>query len=230
MSAYNVAQGVYGHEAVNELLAYRIAAELSIPVPETKLIKALVCIDNTEFETYIAVSESFKSECETRMSYENFYKSVRLKNESAMSVAIRFGWEATVQQMVLFDFLIFNRDRHGANLEVLENNGIRRLSPLFDNGLSLAVSCHTDAELDAFDVTADNMVNNFIGSRSLYENIKDIPASAIICRPRSDFYNRLFSGLNDVLSAKHRDVIWELFSKRWEYILQHILEKQYQQV
>lgn len=224
MSAYNSSQGVYGHEAINELLAYRISAELNIQAPETRLIKALVFVDDTEFETFVSVAKSYKSAGETRMPFENFYKSVREAGESALSVALRFGWEAQVYRMFLFDFLIFNRDRHGANIEVLETDGKRRLSPFFDNGVSLCVSCHTDSELDAFDVMADRQVNNFIGSRSLFENLKTISAEAITCKPRDDFHDRLFDGLSGVISAKHMDVIWEMFSKRWRYVLETICD------
>jgi hypothetical protein len=218
MSAYNAAQGVFGHEAVNELLAYRVASELGVPVPETELVKALVRVDNMEFETYLAVSKSFQPADGTRVSFENFYKSVRTGSETALSVAFRYGWETQIQQMFVFDFLIFNRDRHGANLEVLENGGEKRLSPLFDNGLSFAVSCHTDAELSAFDVTADKLVNNFIGSRSLYENIGGIHRPDLIGRPGKGFRDRLLEGLADVLSAKHMEVVWELLCKRWAYV------------
>ena len=224
MSAYNVSQGIYGHEAVNELLAYRIAKELCIPVPETTLSKALVSIDNEDIETHIAITKSFKRTHETRMSFENFYKSVRYKGESAESVAIRHGWTPLLQLMYLFDFLIINRDRHGANLEVLDDCGKKRLSPFFDNGLSLAVSCSTATELDAFDVMADRQVNNFIGSRSLYENLKGIPADIQINKPGNDFRERLLEGLTGVISERHMDVIWDIFIKRWRYVSSHILD------
>ena len=224
LSSYNAAQGIYGHETINELLAYRVAAELGFPVPETELTKALVCIDGTEYETYVALSATYKLPEETRMSFENFYKSVRADNESAFSVAVRFGWEKQVYQMFLFDFLVFNRDRHGANLEVLDRYGVRRLSPLFDNGLSFAVSCYTDAELDKFDIHADRQVNNFIGSRSLYENIASMPSYISMNNPRPDFHDRLLAGLHNILSAKHKEVIWDLFSSRWAYVRRHILD------
>jgi hypothetical protein len=202
----------------NELITYRVALELGINVPKTELVKSLVRIDGTEFETYTAVSETYKSENDTRVSYEDFYKSARETGESALAVAKRFGWETQVYTMFLFDFIIFNRDRHGANLEVLEADGQRRLSPLFDNGLSLAVSCHTDAELTAFDVMADRQVNNFIGTRSLRENLDSITIPLMIKGLREDARARLFAGLSEVLTPLHLDVIWNLLWGRWQYV------------
>ena len=217
MSAYNASQGVYGHEAINELIAFRVAAELDVPVPDTCLANALVRVDGVEFTTYVAVSRSYKMPEDTRTSYEDFYTAKRAAGESALSVARRFGWSARVEQMFLFDFLIYCRDRHGANLEVLENNGIRRLSPLFDNGLSLTCSCATDAELAAFDVMADRHVNNFIGARSLYQNLDLIDAPVQVGEFVMEARSRIFAGLDDLLSDKRKDTIWDLLWGRWLY-------------
>lgn len=48
--------------------------------------------------------------------------------------------------MIAIDYLILNRDRHGANIEILRNARARilRIAPLFDHGLSLLYSCISD--------------------------------------------------------------------------------------
>jgi len=53
--------------------------------------------------------------------------------------------------------LILNRDRHGANIEVLRNSRKKtfRMAPLFDHGLSLLCCCMNDCQVDAFDVMED---------------------------------------------------------------------------
>ena len=216
-SAYNSAQGIYGHEAVNEYIAYKAAGELGISVPLTSLVRALVRIDGEEYETHVAVSKTFKSIQDTRVAFEDFYKANRESGESALSVAIRFGWQEDVYRMFLFDFLIFNRDRHGANLEVLEADNNKRLSPLFDNGLSFAVSCPTDNDLAVFDVMADKPVNNFIGTRSLYENLKLITGPVQIKELLECARKRIFTGLDGILSELHRDTIWKILWERWKY-------------
>ncbi|MDR0468855.1 MAG: hypothetical protein LBH09_02665 [Peptococcaceae bacterium] len=217
MSAYNASQGVYSHEAINELIAYRVAVELGIPVPETYLVNALVSVDDTEFRTQVAVSKTFKMPNDTRAAYEDFYTAKREVGETALSVALRFGWADRVYQMFLFDFLIFSRDRHGANLEVLENNEKRRLSPLFDNGLSLTCTCSTDSELSVFDVMADRKVNNFIGTRSLYQNLELIKAPVPVQEFSAEAKSRIFYGMDTLLTDLRKDTIWALLWGRWLY-------------
>ena len=54
-----------------------------------------------------------------------------------MKVCRAHGWEGQIKQMMLVDYLIANRDRHGSNIEViLSPDGSARLAPIFDNGLS----------------------------------------------------------------------------------------------
>ena len=59
--------------------------------------------------------------------------------------------------MLTIDYLILNRDRHGANIEILQNpkKHTIRPAPLFDHGLSLVFSCRTESELKKFDVMGD---------------------------------------------------------------------------
>lgn len=77
---------------------------------------------------------------------------------------------------MLADCLIANRDRHGANIEVLRSReGGVRLAPLFDNGVSSVFSCYGDERrVREFDPLADVWANNFIGTRSLQENLGEI--------------------------------------------------------
>ena len=72
------------------------------------------------------------------------------------------GWEDYVYQMLIVDYLILNRDRHGANIEVLRNSRKKtvRLAPLFDQGLSLLRSCPDATAAAGFDVMADKPCNN----------------------------------------------------------------------
>lgn len=49
--------------------------------------------------------------------------------------------------MFIVDYLICNRDRHGANIEVLlDEKEEPRIEPLFDQGLLLLFSCYNDLE------------------------------------------------------------------------------------
>ena len=75
--------------------------------------------------------------------------------------------------MILVDFLILNRDRHGANIEIIMGkNGTERMAPLFDHGLSFMFNCSAEAEIEMFDVLEDKPVQSFIGSKSTKSNLK----------------------------------------------------------
>ena len=57
-----------------------------------------------------------------------------------------------VNEMFVIDYLVLNRDRHGANIEILRDLKTKtvRPAPLFDHGLSLVCRCHTSEELNFF--------------------------------------------------------------------------------
>ena len=137
------------------------------------LIHALISVDGKDIDTYITRSENFKAPDERKQALETFYDLHKLADESPLDFMLRMGWERYVYQLILTDYLILNRDRHGANIEVLiKPDGETRLSPLFDNGCSLLFSCYNDRdEIRAFDVMKDRPVNNFIGSRSTEYNL-----------------------------------------------------------
>ena len=121
--------------------------------------------------------------------------------------------------MLVVDFLILNRDRHGANIEVLRNSRKKtiHLAPLFDHGLSLLFSCADDAAAEAYDVMADKRVNNYIGSGSTWENLKLIPKDKLPKLTSLTEHNRvvLMNGLEGILSQTLQDRIWEMIWKRW---------------
>jgi hypothetical protein len=81
------------------------------------------------------------------VAFEDFYVDNRLSDkESPLDLCKRFGWADYIYKLFVFDYLIINRDRHGANLEVMKN-GDKILSPYFDNGLSFACSCMDEKQL-----------------------------------------------------------------------------------
>ena len=121
--------------------------------------------------------------------------------------------------MIVVDYLILNRDRHGANIEVLRNSRKKtlHLAPLFDHGLSLLCRCMNDSQVDAFDVMEDKLCNNFIGSRSTWENLKLIPKDKIpalnpLCESDRAI---IMEGLDGIISEALQDKIWEMIWKRW---------------
>lgn len=221
LSNYDAFKGIIGHECINEIIADRLLSILGIEHLPYKLIHADILIDEKVYETYLCASEDFKEQRESKIALDAYYQAERREGESPLSFCIRCGWEEYIYQMLVVDFLILNRDRHGANIEVLRNSSRKtvRLAPLFDHGLSLVFHCKSEEDIKKYDVLEDRPIQCFVGSRSAQENLNLIPEGKI---PRLHSLQEtdeavLFEGLEDILPDAWRHKIWEMIRKRWCY-------------
>jgi len=219
LSCYDSYRGIYGHECVNELIAARLMELLGVPHVRYTLVHARIVVDGTEHITWLARSKSFRKTGESKMAFDIFFDLMHEKGESQLKLCERFGWLADVQRIMLVDYLIANRDRHGANIEVLQSHdGSLRLAPLFDSGVSLVFSCYGDKEcVRDFDPLKDVRANNFIGTRSLTENLRFVPADIAIGRLDENSREQLLAGLDGVLPQAHLDAIWNIIWQRWQH-------------
>ena len=218
LSNYDSYRGVFGHECVNELLASRLLRALGFPHVEYRLIHAVVHIDGEDIETWLCSSKSFRPEHTQTLHLDTFYDLYRREGESPLDFCERYGWGTYAKQVMLTDYLIINRDRHGANIEVIKwEDGHFTPAPLFDNGLSFVWSCFDDEnEIAAFDPLFNKPVNNYLGSRFLQDNLQFVPKNLA----KNPFgvltKEKLFAGLDDVVSEVFRDKIWEILTARWD--------------
>ena len=219
LSNYDGIRGVIGHESVNELIVDRLLTILGVEHLHYQLIHADILIDGKVQETYVCASENFRESGEDKQAIDVCYESERLDGESPLDFCLRMGWGDYIRQMLVVDFLILNRDRHGANIEVLRNKKKKtvRLAPLFDHGLSLLCRCETEDAIEQFDVMADQQVQCFVGSRSAQENLKLIPADRMpkLNSLKESDREVLLEGLDGVISDKLQDKIWDMIWKRW---------------
>ena len=219
LSNFDKMAGVVGHECVNEIIVDRLLDILGIPHLHYELIHADVVIDGKVQEVYLCASEDFKQRSESKLALDAYWEAEHTENESALDFCIRNGWEEYVYQMLVVDFLILNRDRHGANIEVLRNSRKKtiHLAPLFDHGLSLLFSCRDDATVASYDVMDDKRVNNYIGSGSTWENLKLIPKDKFPQLNKLEETDRaiLMKELDGIISQALQDKIWEMIWKRW---------------
>ena len=220
LSNYDAWKGIIGHECVNEIIVDRLLSILGISHLPYQLIHAKILIDQKEYETWLCASKDFKQLGESKIALDAYYQAESLPNESPMNFCIRNGWESTVYEMLVVDYLILNRDRHGANMEVLRNQRKKtiRLAPLFDHGLSLLSRCESTEAMLREDVMADKPVQCFVGSRSSWENLRLIPRDQ---RPplhplAENDRAILLEGLSEALDQQWLDRIWEMIWKRWQ--------------
>lgn len=219
LSNFDSIQGVTGHECVNELIVDRLLTILGIPHLSYQLIHADVIVNGKIYDVYLCASEDFKSRGESKIALDAYQTAEAQGEETALDFCIRMGWEGYIYQMLVVDYLILNRDRHGANIEVLRNSRKQtmHLAPLFDHGLSLLCRCANDCQVEAFNVMEDKPCNNYIGSKSTWENLRLIPANKLpkLNALRESDKQILLEGLDGIISQTLQKKIWEMIWKRW---------------
>lgn len=72
MSNYDSIRGIYGHEAVNEIVAQNIANILDIHVLQYEPVKCLISVNNKNYITLITRSMDFKYTEESKITLEIF--------------------------------------------------------------------------------------------------------------------------------------------------------------
>lgn len=222
LSDYNVIDGITGHETVNEIIADRLLTILGVSHLSYQLIHADVKIDSRIIDTYVCASENFRKAGEQKVSLDIYYELEKKSDETPLEFCIRNGWGKYIYEMLAVDFLIQNRDRHGANIEVLRSKNRKqvRLAPLFDHGLSLLFSCKNDlAAIHSFDVMEDRNVQCFVGSNSAQNNLNLIPKNEMpdFQKLKKEDKKTLLHDLDSVLPKEHLEKIWKMIWKRWEY-------------
>ena len=219
LSNFDKIKGVIGHECVNEIIVDRLLEVLEIPHLHYELIYADVKIGGKMHEVYLCASEDFKQRGESKLALDAYWEAEHIEDESPLEFCIRNGWEEYIYQMLVVDFLILNRDRHGANIEVLRNNRKKtiHLAPLFDHGLSLLFNCIDDVSVAKYEAMEDKRVNNYIGSGSTWENLKLIPNDKLpkLNKLKEADKEILMHDLDGVISQALQDKIWEMIWKRW---------------
>jgi len=219
LSNYDSEKGVIGHECVNEIIVDRLLTILGVEHLEYQLIYADIELDGRIHETWLCASKDFKQKGETKAALDNYYQINRTANESRYEFCADNGWQKYIDTMLAVDYLIMNRDRHGANIEVLRNarKHSLRIAPLFDHGLSFLCSCFNEKEIEGFDITADKLCQNFIGSRSTFENLRLITNKNAVFQSKLKPQDKeiLFEDLSSVLSEAHLNKIWDMLWLRW---------------
>lgn len=221
LSNYDSYKGIVGCECINELITDRLLSVLGVEHLSYQLIHARVKVFDKEYITWLCASEDFKKEGESKIALDVYYQLEREEEESPLDFCIRMGWADYIYEMLVVDFMILNRDRHGANIEVLRDRKKKtiRLAPLFDHGLSFFFSSGSIEDVCKADVMDDKPVQCFVGGTSARENLNLIPGDRFpkfhpLCE---DDKGIIFDGLDNVLPGEYLDKMWEMIRRRWEY-------------
>ncbi|MBR3767015.1 MAG: hypothetical protein IKL10_02110 [Clostridia bacterium] len=222
LSDFDTLKGIIGHESVNEIIVDRLLTLLGIEHLSYRLIYADIILDGKICPAYVCASDDFKQKGEDKIALDTYYELEHIEGEKPFDFCVRLGWEKYIYEMLVVDFLILNRDRHGANIEVLRNTKKKtlRLAPLFDHGLSLLFSCKNNkALIDKTDVLEDKRVQCYVGSNSAYENLNLIPKDKMpdFKIPSSDEFNTIFENIDKILPQELLDKIRELIWRRLKF-------------
>ena len=221
MPAYdNYLKECVGYETIFEVVVYRLCKLLGVDSLKYSLIDADVTIDNNTISAYITDSEEFKRPGESKITFENFYLLNRIDNkESVLDFCNRMGFKEYIDNMIILDFIICNRDRHGANIEILSMDNTYRPAPLFDNGLSFVAPMGMGMEaILNFDVMSDVPCNNFIGSKSLYKNLELITSNITLKNLPYNWKEMLSQNIDYTMPFEVWDKVFEMIEKRCDYI------------
>lgn len=220
LSNFDPVKGVIGHECVNEIIVDRLLTILGVEHLSYELINADIEIEGNIYNTYLCASEDFKKRGESKIALDDYYRTNAQKGESHYDFCVREGWKEYIDRMIAVDYLILNRDRHGANIEVLRNSRAHtlRIAPLFDHGLSLLYSCMSDNDAEQFDIMQDKRCQNFIGGYSCYENLELIKDKTKIFENKLQESDKdiIFEGMDNILSDIFINKIWNMIYERYK--------------
>lgn len=218
LSNYDVAKGIVGHECVNEIVVDRLLNYLGINHLNYDLIHAKIKIRDRDYSTYLCRSYDFKKFGESKISLDSFYDMEHLKGENPMEFCIRYGWSKYVYDMLAIDYLIMNRDRHGANIEILKNREEKKYypAPLFDHGLSILCTCKGKEDYLSVSPLDERNVQCFVGENNTFSNLKLIPSAMAMKLPPFDEQMKkvLFSGIDRIMSDTWIECVWNFLVKR----------------
>lgn len=216
LSNYEMGKGVIGHECINEIIADRLLTLFDIEHLHYKLIHMTISMNGENTDTWVCASEDFKKLGDSKLAMDTYYELEAEKCESPLEFCVRKGLEEYIYEMLAVDYLILNRDRHGANIEMIKNKYDRTLrpAPLFDHGLSMILE--NDAAVEDYDISQAKKVQCFVGGSNPEDNIRLVPRDRLPkFRPFTENDKAfLFAGLENAISTAFFEKTWEFLNYR----------------
>lgn len=210
LSNYDAYFKTFGNESIYEVIAYRVGVILGLPTLEYWICKGNIIIDGNELYSIFCASKDFNLNKKKKVNIETIYALEKQQDEDIFKFCKRLGVIDYIYDIILFDYIICNRDRHGANIEFLIDNDKILPTPIFDNGVSFLFSSSTEEDIAKYDITKTPRANNFLGSQDLEFNLSLIKKKITFNSIKSSDKFFLFKDLEDALSAQHRAKILDM--------------------
>ena len=170
---------VVGHESLNECIANVLCQQFGFDYVSYNLHYAKTLVNKNEYVSFIVSAPDYELDGEKCITLENWLRTnTDLKSDDRYEVFQELQKAPvhvleSIYHMCVIDYVIINRDRHGANIELLCTNNNLRLAPIFDCGSSFVAPLQNDVEkVKAFDPLKERPCNNYVGSPFLEEAIK----------------------------------------------------------
>lgn len=206
-----------GYESIVEIFTSRLGKYLGFDVVQYKLLYTAVTIDSYIYDVLAVASKEYCKIGEMSMPLCNYYALHKQPMQTPYAFCVENGWQAYLDNLFIFDFLIRNRDRHDKNIEVLKQGNNLRVSPIFDNGCSLVTGCVTLESLN-FDVMEDIPVNNLVGSISLQRNLAKVSKPLKLPKIKRTTLESFVVDLLPYVPTEVFEKMFEIVLMRYDYL------------
>lgn len=160
--SYPIGNGTFCYESVNEVLASRLCSLCGFLNAGYELVYAKIKLLQNEYLVYLCKSKNYKRVDENRVTLETYCTLSDIDHNDIANLSNKPFFNDLLN-MVLIDYIINNRDRHGANIELLLSANGERLSPIYDCGSSLLAQLQYNRErIEYYNVLSDGPVNNYL--------------------------------------------------------------------
>ena len=125
--SYASGKAIVGFESVYEGIANELLSQRGLPHANGELVLADVKIEGEIFGTYLWKTQNYNPNDYPTITLENHMESRGVDTNDKAAILKEVGNMSPdnrnqLYEMVLFDYIIRNVDRHGANIELLYHN------------------------------------------------------------------------------------------------------------
>lgn len=225
--------GVFSNlEPISEVIAARAGKVIYANVLDTEwdLFNMNKTDEYDEQAVIVSYTKNFLNDGEIYKPIAKYLSLNELNNNDLYNILItKFEeYRSEIDNMIVFDFLINNTDRHLNNFGFIcdENENIIRFSPLFDNGCSLFNDISIDEKfINKFDI-ADRKSKSKPFRTNQYKQIKLINSTSLNINEEINVKNLCEDLLSKgYITSKRIDIIEKLIDRRLDYVRNLLCEK-----